>query len=138
MDNFSKNLVFLRKKAAFGQEEMAKMLGVKATTYANYETGLSNPTLSTFIQISKALGYTMDELINRDLSGYSPKQYAEESSVKEPQTEYGSLAKENEALKLKIAALQGKIEALNDFVEYYRKMLNPEKKPELKLSKKKH
>ena len=81
MNNFSTNLVYLRKKKGFNQKQMAEYLKIKPSTYANYETGFSKPELDTFFSISKLLGVTMDNLVNRDLS--DTKNYEQQGKLKD-------------------------------------------------------
>ncbi len=67
MDNFSSNLVFLRKRAGRRQNEQADFLGLKRTTYAGYEAGTSRPHLETLRKISELLGVSTGDLLNQNM-----------------------------------------------------------------------
>ena len=43
------------KEYMLSQREFAKFLNIKATTYCNWENGLSNPPLEKALEISKKL-----------------------------------------------------------------------------------
>ena len=43
-------------------KDFAKMLGVNYTTYSNWETGISKPTLDAAFQISQKLNKKVDEI----------------------------------------------------------------------------
>lgn len=65
---FAKNILFLRKKRRLAQSEMPDKLGIKATTWSNYENDQTEPNVSTIIEISRFFGVTIDELLTVDLS----------------------------------------------------------------------
>ncbi len=49
----------LRKLKGVTQEEVAELIGVQKSTYANFESGRTNMTLNTLNRISDALGYEL-------------------------------------------------------------------------------
>ncbi len=55
-------LIELRKGKGFTQQQMAKLLHVNRATYANYETGYRNPSLTNVIEMKKILGTTDDTI----------------------------------------------------------------------------
>ncbi len=66
---FSSNLRYLRKERGMSQEDLANKLGYKSfTTIQKWESGVSEPSVSTVKIISDIFGVTMDQIINKDLS----------------------------------------------------------------------
>ena len=63
---FKDNLIELRKFNNMSQEELAEKIGVSRQTLSKYETGESLPDIEKCSAIAKALGSTMDELVNYD------------------------------------------------------------------------
>lgn len=63
---FKDNLVELRKYNNLSQEELASLIGVTRQTLSKYETGESLPDIEKCSAIAKALGITMDDLVNYD------------------------------------------------------------------------
>lgn len=63
---FKENLIELRKLNNMSQEELAAMIGVTRQTLSKYETGESIPDIEKCSAIAKALGITMDDLVNYD------------------------------------------------------------------------
>lgn len=55
-------LIKLRKEKGLSQEQMARLLQIKRTTYANYETGYRNPNLKKIIQMKKLFGIDDDKV----------------------------------------------------------------------------
>jgi len=65
---FEENLVKLRKSKGLSQEELAEKLDVSRQTVYKWESGQSYPELDRLVMISKHFGYTIDELLNKDLA----------------------------------------------------------------------
>jgi transcriptional regulator with XRE-family HTH domain len=65
---FSKNLRFLRKLRGFKQGDMEISLGIKDSTWNNYETGRSNPNLSGLISIAHFFKVNEYTLLHTDIS----------------------------------------------------------------------
>lgn len=63
---FKDNLIELRKYNKMSQEELASLIGVTRQTLSKYETGESVPDIEKCSAIAKALGITIDELVNYD------------------------------------------------------------------------
>lgn len=65
---FPKRLKALRQELEIRQNEMAKILGVPLTTYANWEQGRSFPSVDRLPRIAAFFDVTVDYLIgaNRD------------------------------------------------------------------------
>lgn len=59
--------------------ELAKMLGVNATTYHNYEIGLTEPPLSILLKLADFYNISLDSLAERQpsLSDYGFKNLSE-------------------------------------------------------------
>ena len=63
-----RNLLFLRKSKGWQQSEIYTAIGIKASTWGNYENFVSQPNLDVLILISKYFGITESELLHEDLS----------------------------------------------------------------------
>jgi len=72
MNNFPKNLRYLRKKSGLKQEDMLGYLRITRSTWSNYEIGFTNPKLNEIVNISKFFGVTLDELVMQDLESEDP------------------------------------------------------------------
>lgn len=72
MNNFPKNLRYLRKKSNLRQDDMLGYLRITRSTWSNYEIGFTNPKLNEIINISKFFGVTLDELVMQDLEIEDP------------------------------------------------------------------
>jgi len=46
---------------------MEALVGIKASTWSNYENGFSEPSITDIVQFSKFFGVTLDELVLQDL-----------------------------------------------------------------------
>ena len=67
--NFSTNLRYLRKKYNMTQEYLADKLGYKSfTTIQKWESGISEPSISTVRTIADMFNVTMNQLINEDIA----------------------------------------------------------------------
>lgn len=62
---FSEYLSRYRALRGYTQSELAKVLGISRSTYANYESGKRSPDLETLEHISDALDCSMDALFGR-------------------------------------------------------------------------
>ena len=64
MSNISKNLRKMREAKGLSQERLARMADVANNTIIKIESGKNqNPTLDTLKKIAKALGISVDDLI---------------------------------------------------------------------------
>ena len=69
---FSSNLRYLRRKNDLSQDELANKLGYKSfTTIQKWESGVSEPSVSTLKVIADIFSVSMDQMINDDLSVFS-------------------------------------------------------------------
>lgn len=59
----------LREYKHFTQEYVAIQLGVSQKVYSNLENGVTRIQAATFYEISKVLGFTMDEIVQFSLQG---------------------------------------------------------------------
>lgn len=56
----------LREQHNWKQEEIARVLGIKRSTYTYYETGKTEPSLSRLLLLSKIYNVSLDTLVGRD------------------------------------------------------------------------
>lgn len=62
-NSFAINLKKLRAEKGFSQQECADSLGIKRTTLANYENGVSEPDIDKIKEIANFFGKTLDEMM---------------------------------------------------------------------------
>lgn len=55
----------LRESRGLTQDQMAKLSGLPRATWANLESGASNPTLQVLARVGSALGVPFEELLTR-------------------------------------------------------------------------
>lgn len=60
------NIKKIREKKGITQQELATVLGVGQSTVAMWETNKSLPRVDTLKAIAKALGCTIDELLDAE------------------------------------------------------------------------
>ncbi|HYE55330.1 MAG TPA: helix-turn-helix transcriptional regulator [Chitinophagaceae bacterium] len=65
--NLGKNLRHLREAKKLKQKDMEPLVGIKASTWSNYENGFSKPSIDDVVQFSKFFGVSLDELVLHDL-----------------------------------------------------------------------
>lgn len=58
------NLKQLRVARSLTQEQMSKLSGLPRATWANLESGASNPTISVLVRVATALQVSIEELIS--------------------------------------------------------------------------
>jgi len=61
----SKRLKSLRDESSLTQEGLCLLLGIKRTTYAQYETGSRTPDIKTLIAIADYYYVSLDYLVDR-------------------------------------------------------------------------
>lgn len=61
------NLKYLRKHRKETQEQVADILGINRSTYADYEKGRTEPIASLSLKIAERFGVTVEELLKSDL-----------------------------------------------------------------------
>lgn len=64
----SQNIRYLRKQLGFTQSNLAQRLGLKRPIVGAYEEGRAEPRLQTLQMMSEFFGYSIDQLLNTDLS----------------------------------------------------------------------
>ena len=85
---FAENVRFLRKKLGLSQDDLAEKLDYKSyTTIQKWETGISEPSLSTAIDVADLFHVDIDSLARKDLS----KQSENENKSTEYQQRYQRL-----------------------------------------------
>ena len=62
------NLRHLRKRKNLRQDEMQNILGISRTTWSNYETGVSEPSVGGLLKISHFFGIKLDSLVLDNLN----------------------------------------------------------------------
>lgn len=65
MEEFRQRLRVCRKEKGLKQQEVAEELGLIYRTYRRYETGETEPTLSTLIALADFFGVSLDYLAGR-------------------------------------------------------------------------
>ncbi len=60
---FSDNVKALREKKGYSQAELARLASVSQPTVNDYEKGKKLPTIVTGVDLAKALGVTVEELV---------------------------------------------------------------------------
>lgn len=63
-DAFCKNLIALRKQKSLKQTEVAAALGISDKTYSKWETGETDPGLSSVIQLTEYFGVSISQLFD--------------------------------------------------------------------------
>ena len=61
------NLKYLREKKKLTQGEVAKILQISRSTYANYEKEESEPTASQLLKLAKFYKVSIDDLLTKDI-----------------------------------------------------------------------
>jgi transcriptional regulator with XRE-family HTH domain len=64
----SQNIKYLRKQEGFTQADLAERLGLKRPVIGAYEEGRAEPRLQTLQMMADFFGYSIDQLLNTDLS----------------------------------------------------------------------
>lgn len=61
------NILKLRKKANFSQEELSEKIGVTRQTISNWELGETSPNPEQLKLLSRTLNISIDELLDNDI-----------------------------------------------------------------------
>jgi len=64
-DTLPQRLKYYRKKYGYTQEEIAKKLKMKQSSYANWEAGFRQPNIEKFFQIADIYETSADSLAGR-------------------------------------------------------------------------
>lgn len=67
MHQLPKNLIFLRRKFAVTQVQLASWLKKGQTTIGGWENGVAEPGIDSLIKISEIFGIYIDDLIRADI-----------------------------------------------------------------------
>ena len=62
--SFSENLIELRKRNNYSQEDLAELIGVSRQTLSKYETGESVPDIEKCKQLAEVFSVTLDDLVS--------------------------------------------------------------------------
>ena len=62
----NEKIILCRKKAGLSQMDLADLLGVSRQSVSKWETGEANPDVSNIAALAKALGVTVDWLLNEE------------------------------------------------------------------------
>lgn len=74
MSILSRNIRYLRREKSMSQEDVANMLGYKSyTTVQKWESGDSQPPLSTIEKLSKIFNVSTSDFLNTDLESNNAK-----------------------------------------------------------------
>lgn len=77
MEAVSKNLRFLRKAMGYTQEQFAEKLAIKRSLLGAYEEGRSNPNYKVLLKTCEMFNVSMEDMLNKDLSGMFAKKLKE-------------------------------------------------------------
>ncbi|GJM60512.1 MULTISPECIES: XRE family transcriptional regulator [Persicobacter] len=67
MNHFANNLKYLRKTQRLTQEKFSVIIGLKRSTYKDYEVGKTKPDFAVLTKIADHYRITIDELIREDI-----------------------------------------------------------------------
>ena len=67
---FNHNLARFRYAAGMNQEQLAERIGVSRSTIAKWEAGKGTPKITNLIAVSRALGVTVDALLQGEIAEY--------------------------------------------------------------------
>lgn len=74
---FSTNIRLLRKRKGRTQDDVATTLGIKRSTYNNYENQIARPGIDSLLAFSDYFGVAIDTLIKVDLRNLTPSQLSQ-------------------------------------------------------------
>lgn len=72
--NFGRRVRAFRIAQNLSQWDLARKMETGQSRIHAIETGRHTPTIKTVMTVAKALGMTIDELVNGDMAGYKPYQ----------------------------------------------------------------
>lgn len=64
--NFAENLMTLRKRRGWSQEELGNQIGVTRQTVSKWEMGQSTPELEKLVELSRLFGMSIDQLVGAE------------------------------------------------------------------------
>lgn len=65
-NKISANIISLRKSVGLSQDKFAEKLGIPTPTYAHYESGRNEPSISTLIKLADFFGCSVDYLLGHE------------------------------------------------------------------------
>ncbi len=77
MDNFAKNIKYLRLRAGLKQSEAAIIVGSTRTAWTEYELGSSKPRFADLLRIVDYFDISLSELVEIDLQNVNPNDILE-------------------------------------------------------------
>lgn len=104
----------LRIEKNYSQREIAHELGIIQTTYGNYETGKTQPTIEMLIKIANYFNVTLDYLCENE---QATKNIIYLDNLSQEQKEYISYAKEK-TISIADIELQKLINNLNELEKH--------------------
>ncbi|MFO8234372.1 MAG: LexA family transcriptional regulator [Bacteroidales bacterium] len=75
--HFSKNIKLLRKRKKKTQNEIARAINIKRSTYSGYENEVAQPGMEALISLSNYFNVAIDKLLKADLSCLSDNQLSQ-------------------------------------------------------------
>jgi len=109
----AQNLAYLRREKGLKQKDFAR-IGIKLTTYNNYERGVSDPDMTTLKAFASFYNVSIEELVNKDLR-------AQAYMIKPTSVEEIKLLRQSiEHAKEKILWLQEKNDLLEKIIAIYQ------------------
>ena len=69
----------MRELHDFKQQDIAKMLGVSRSTYANYESGRRTPDIDLLMNLADIYGITLDELTGHEVNETNVMQLSQQA-----------------------------------------------------------
>lgn len=79
MIHIDNKLQYLRELHDFKQQDIAKMLGVSRSTYANYESGRRTPDIDLLMNLADIYGITLDELTGHEVNETNVMQLSQQA-----------------------------------------------------------
>jgi transcriptional regulator with XRE-family HTH domain len=133
MNNFiSLNIRYLRNSKKLSQLELSEEIGVKRTSVASWEQGISYPNINTLLKLCNYFGLKLDDLITKDLRARSillkisdkKNNKADSNEVRESIAPYSTMEEiykhELEMLNKQISNYEKQIEEHKNIIEHYK------------------
>ena len=116
----------LRKSKKITQKQLATMVGKSERMIQKYESGEVAPTISTFSQISNALGSTMKELMEEDahLEVIGEQEITKELEEYFEKYVFTLMMTKNVSKRINNTDMEKMFETCNNYIESYVKMIN--------------
>lgn len=129
---FGNNLKYLRTRAGLTQDDLLPLLGIKRSTWANYEKGTSTPYVNELMKISDFWGINETTLLrNADLHKDVEKGVVKPNEILGVQEPLARYADQSDEMLL---SLEDMVIQMNNLIAV-RKEENKDKKKDKKKSK---